>query len=551
MKIYFLLFFSVLIGSQTCLAQEKLTETEKLICTAKIWGFLKYYHPKVANGKYDWDTQLFEILPKIEKAQDKTALSSVFSQWIASLGEISRCNSCGTDSKKEYFTKNFDLNWTQDRNLFSDEVCKKLKDIEENRFQGKQHYVSTINNVGNIQIENEPEYKNFDWNNKNLRILSLFRYWNTIEYFFPYKYQTDQKWDLVLTEMLPKFLHPENKEEYHLCMLELVVKINDSHGFFITPETNDYFGLKWLPADFSIIDDKAIVTKFYNDSLAQKDDLRIGDVITKVDGKPISQILEKNYKYINASNASSKLNNAKYAIFNGSTDTVKIEYIRNGTTESKTVNRYFFKDFKYKFSWGKDKWKILDGNIGYVNMGTVTNKEIPKMMEDLKNTKGTIFDIRNYPNGTLYQIANYINPTKADFYKKIIPDLSYPGKFIWGESGKCGNNRHEKYTGKIIVLVNGQTQSHAEFTTMGFQANKNAMVIGSQTSGADGNISRFELVGGFKTMMSGIGIFYPDGKETQRVGIVPNIEVKPTILGIQKGQDEVLDKAIEVINTKS
>jgi C-terminal processing protease CtpA/Prc len=48
-------------------------------------------------------------------------------------------------------------------------------------------------------------------------------------------------------------------------------------------------------------------------------------------------------------------------------------------------------------------------------------------------------------------------------------------------------------------------------------------------------------------MISGIGVYYPDGRETQRIGIVPDIEVKPTIEGIKNGKDEVLEKAIEFI----
>jgi C-terminal processing protease CtpA/Prc len=51
-------------------------------------------------------------------------------------------------------------------------------------------------------------------------------------------------------------------------------------------------------------------------------------------------------------------------------------------------------------------------------------------------------------------------------------------------------------------------------------------------------------------MISGIGVYYPDGKETQRIGIVPDIEIKPTIQGIVTGRDELLDKAIEIINGK-
>jgi C-terminal processing protease CtpA/Prc len=49
-------------------------------------------------------------------------------------------------------------------------------------------------------------------------------------------------------------------------------------------------------------------------------------------------------------------------------------------------------------------------------------------------------------------------------------------------------------------------------------------------------------------MITGIGVYYPKGKETQRIGIVPDIEVKPTIQGIKDGRDELLEKAIKIID---
>ncbi|TNE62503.1 MAG: hypothetical protein EP344_04975, partial [Bacteroidetes bacterium] len=58
------------------------------------------------------------------------------------------------------------------------------------------------------------------------------------------------------------------------------------------------------------------------------------------------------------------------------------------------------------------------------------------------------------------------------------------------------------------------------------------------------------LPGGLRTMISGIGVYYPNGVETQRFGIVPDIELKPTIDGVRKGKDELLEKAIEIILTK-
>jgi C-terminal processing protease CtpA/Prc len=48
-------------------------------------------------------------------------------------------------------------------------------------------------------------------------------------------------------------------------------------------------------------------------------------------------------------------------------------------------------------------------------------------------------------------------------------------------------------------------------------------------------------------MISGIGVFYPDKKPTQRVGIIPDVEVRPTIQGIRSGRDEVLEAALRQI----
>ena len=81
------------------------------------------------------------------------------------------------------------------------------------------------------------------------------------------------------------------------------------------------------------------------------------------------------------------------------------------------------------------------------------------------------------------------------------------------------------------------------------RASKKTTVIGSTTAGADGNVSRIDLPGGMRTMISGIGVYYPDGTETQRVGIVPDVVVQPTIEGIKNGRDEVLEKAIQIIET--
>ena len=74
-----------------------------------------------------------------------------------------------------------------------------------------------------------------------------------------------------------------------------------------------------------------------------------------------------------------------------------------------------------------------------------------------------------------------------------------------------------------------------------------AFVVGSTTAGADGNVSQIPLPGGMRAMITGIGVFYPDGRPTQRVGIVPDLVVHPTVEGIRAGRDEVLEAALEAV----
>ncbi len=549
MKNPILIVLLILVCLKAAIAQNSLTETEKLAATAKVWGFLKYYHPTVAAGKYNWDEELFRVLPKVKEISTREGLSRVYMDWLDGLGKVKECKGCSQNSNHDYFDDNFDLSWLDDGKVFTAGLSERLRFIERNRHQGKKFYVSSANVARNVIVTNEITYRGSDWSDARLRLLSLFRYWNIVEYFFPYKYQADTDWDVVLDRMIPEFLYAKNESDYHMAMLGLIVSVDDSHAGFSTDRTRAHFGLYWIPANFHLIDGKAVITGFYDEALAKKDDLRIGDAITKVNGRDVGTIFRENEKYINGSNIPKKMSNAYYTIFNGPSDSVRVEYTRGGVTSSKTIKRYLAGELK-PGKQESEKFKILDGNIGYVNMGALETKDVAEAMGALNNTKAIIFDIRNYPKQTLYAVADYISSKSNDFYRVTYPDLDYPGRFIWKSGRQSGQSGELRYKGEVVLLANERTQSHAEFTVMCLQTGDNVTTIGSQTSGADGNVSTIEMVGGYKTVISGIGIFYPDRTETQRKGVRIDLEASPTIQGIIDGRDEVLERAIEFVNRK-
>ena len=124
----------------------------------------------------------------------------------------------------------------------------------------------------------------------------------------------------------------------------------------------------------------------------------------------------------------------------------------------------------------------------------------------------------------------------------------HPG-YLFKEPDSIRAGEAKRYMGRIIILVNEMTQSQAEESAMALQSIPGAKTFGSQTAGADGNVSLVYLPGDIKTYFSGRANFYPDGTPTQHVGVKIDYEVKPTIKGIREGKDEVLERAVRYVNT--
>ena len=85
--------------------------------------------------------------------------------------------------------------------------------------------------------------------------------------------------------------------------------------------------------------------------------------------------------------------------------------------------------------------------------------------------------------------------------------------------------------------VKGTNDWHEHTVTVPVHADAGQLTFGVVLSGS----------GGLRTMISGIGVFYPDKRPTQRIGIIPDVEAKPTISGIRAGRDEVLEVGIRQI----
>ncbi len=517
----------------------------------QVWGFVKYYHPSVAAGDYNWDNELFRILPKVLASKNNSERNLILNGWVNGVGTAwPRGSITITDTIK----LRPDFSWMNESVLGKD-LLASLNDIKEWDRPKVSYYIAMAPGVGNPQFKNEKPYRSNAYEDIGIRLLCLYRYWNMINYFFPYKNLIDENWNDVLKEYIPKFINANEELKYKLATLSLIGRIHDTHANIWGQENvlDDYKGRRYSALQLTFVEDKAVVTDYYNKSFGEKTGIKIGDVIESVDGKPVEKIVKDKIDLTPASNYPTKLRDIARDLLRSNNTAMEVQF-SNGS-EKKTASIETFGrdeiDIYSRFNRRDTCFRKLDSDISYIYPATLRNEFLPVIMKEVENTKGLIIDFRCYPSDFIvFTLSNYLLSSPKQFVKFSNGSVTTPGLFTYTNPLSVGRKNPEYYKGKVVIIVNEVTQSSAEYQTMGLRTAPRATVIGSTTAAADGNVSKIVLPGGIDTMISGIGVYYPDGKETQRIGIIPDMEIKPTIKGIREGRDELLEKAISIIKEK-
>ena len=536
-------------GSRIVLSELSDVQIRNLATLGKVWGFLKYHHPLITAGERHWDYDLLRVLPSILSASDRDTANAILVKWIGGLGAIKPCACVKLDANEIHIRPR--LAWVADNKLLGTELSASLQSINANRLVSiKQFYVSKEPNVGNPSFDHELSYQNIKLPDAGFQIVALYRFWNIIEYWFPYRDMLSEDWDRVLIDLLPKVALANSAEVYQLAMMEMIARVHDSHANLwsslrVRPPT----GACQLPVNVRFIERRPVISG-YAGKAGETSGIKPGDIITELDGVAIAKLMERWTRYYAASNEAARLRDIALQMTRGECGKAMIRVSRNNATieiSSERVPPKELNAIEYTHDLPGETFRLLSKDVAYLKLSTVKLDQAAKYVESAAGTKGLIVDIRNYPSEfVVFALGSLFVDQRTDFVRFTQGDLSNPGAFHWGAPFSL-TPQQPHYLGKVVILVDELSQSQAEYTTMAFRSSPRAKVIGSTTAGADGNVSGIPLPGGIRSMISGIGVFYPDKKPTQRIGIIPDREVKPTIAAIRAGRDEVLEAAIREI----
>jgi len=533
-------------GSGVSLQSLSPEQIESLTLLGQIWGFLKYHHPQVAAGKLHWDYQLLRALPSV-LAATPAERNKVMLKFVQDAGSFEDCTQCATLSTKDLHLRPA-LDWISDRNRLGDELSSALVRVHRNRPQ-RQFFLKQFPGVGNPQFEHEFPYRSLSMPDPGFQLIGLYRYWNMVEYWFPYRDIIGEPWVDVLRRSIAPVALAQTTKAYKRELIRLIAATNDTHAnLWSSLDARPPQGDCELPVSARFIGSKLVVWSYRDSALGPKSGLQLGDAIVSINGRAVDDLVREWSPLYAASNEPTRLRDIARGLAMGQCGSVKLNILRAEQASEITVERVKANSLNQAPSrdLGGSSYRLLSPQVAYTRIGGLKKAEVASLIEMAKATKGLIIDIRNYPSDfPIYELAGRLTTKPTDFFIATEGDLANPGAFHFRGSSKI-IPLAPHYPGKVVVLVDETAQSSAEFHAMAFRA-AGAVVVGSTTAAADGNVSRIVLPPQQSTMFSGIGIFYPDRKPTQRVGIVPDVVAIPTAAGVAAGRDEVVEAAIRLI----
>ena len=552
--VFLILAFSVLTFSFTGCTKisdnnTSVSDLQSLEKLCKVWGYVKYNHPAFLLGEKDWDKELLNLIPVVSEAKDDE-VNDILHEWFVSLGKIDYgMDGANAALQEDKLYVQANISWIKDDTYLGKELSEDMQKLGPipaiYRVNAPVNYTANAMGTRVPDFSNELLYEEMDYKDQSYRLLGLFRLWNAIEYNYPYLDILDENWHNLLPEYIARMLDGKDQESYELTLASLSAKLQDAH---LALYNSEYYimeaGIYGVPVEIMQAENQIVVSKVLKDDCP----LQVGDVIKQLDGKNIEDVLKERMEYISVTTEDKFINQIGRFLMRSNNPNIKVTVLRDEEEQICKVKGEM--EYYLMQETAEKPYEILAGNIGLVNPAALQPKGLSSVMSQLKSTDGLIVDFRQYPSDFIvYDLAEYLVDGVKPFLICTTSTESKPGIFSGNikYSGRAENSNTEQYEKPVVILMNEKTQSLAEYTIMSVRNGENVTVMGENSVGSDGDVTYLPLPGGISMMFTSCGIYTPEGGQTQRIGLSPDIEVHPTIEGIKEGRDELMEAAVKYI----
>jgi C-terminal processing protease CtpA/Prc len=394
---------------------------------------------------------------------------------------------------------------------------------------------------------------------ESMRMLAVARIYNVIRYFSPYFALMHDDWDAAAVQAIRDERAATDARSYVLSLMKFYAHLHDSHGFVDAPVIYTEFGAG-APFRARYLRGQAVVTQMLTGSSGLHG-VRVGDVVDAVDGTPMRLAMDRIEPYLCSSTPQAADSAALWPAFapsvfsgrKGTTMTLRFHHPGMPATTTTFVRAAY----TVKPGRVSPKYMVLAENVGYVDLDRLELTEVDAMFNALQNTRAIVFDNRGYPASTapwmiaprlttstsvraaLFRTPLVIEPLDAQ-QGDIQPLATY--RQFYQTVGTASGPRYLKPS---VMLIDQRAISAAEHLALFFHAAGRTRFVGTPTDGANGDVTSMSAPGNVWLNFSGEGVWWPDGRQLQRLGVIPDVRAEPSARDVATGNDVVLQRGLD------
>ena len=356
--------------------------------------------------------------------------------------------------------------------------------------------------------------------------------WKQIDYnylrtkYIPMAEEAEKENDQVLFYETVTMIGSEFKDGH----VGVSLKIDESFMKLASKFDTNYFGFFTIMAD----NEEIVAVMVDKNSDAYQKGLRDGSVITKIDGRSASNILENEY-YWNVSSIAVRKNEKLLnsdQIIRSINDTIEVTFLNEDNKEvvinvhSEDYDTLYSPTYFVLKSQETENLytKMLTDDIGYINitsenynsfMDTIsaiigdsayTRNIITKKLDELNDQgmKKLVIDLRDNGGGSIINANAFASPFLDKTFKYAKTKIELTGEYLYQEVKGTG-----KYANiPIVVLVSENTGSAGDIMAYLLKNNHNVKVMGFMPSS-----NSAQYAGGTIYLTNGVFFSYPGGRD--------------------------------------
>ncbi len=379
--------------------------------------------------------------------------------------------------------------------------------------------------------------------------------WNAYQHLFPYWNEVQGDWLAALPIALSQAAVAGDEPTFTAVLQRLAAGLRDGHNF-IDRSGRSAYGSHTVPFTMDLVEGQLVVTTFLE---ANRHGLQLGDVITRLDGKPALEALAEISQRISGSEAYRRYLGLAWLMGGGAGSSLTLEVARpDGERVELQIPRTIVKRRSLPPHEREPRPPVLAQlapGVFYLDLTRVEENRFEALLPILVCASAIVLDMRGYANGVALQVLAHLTDQPLKSPPFAIPIITQPDhqniryldiSRVWVQPNTPRLTRNIAF----ITNANG-TISYSE-SILGIAAGyRLGQLVGQPSAGANGNVVNLILPSRYITRWTGLRVTNFDGSRMFALGIQPTIPIERTVAGVAAGRDELLEAAFTVVTQRS